>query len=122
MKIDCSTRWPEATPTLGVTAETYSKACVERWALSLCCTVTVTTERLTHFEEGCFLKTPRNFGCHCRCTSAHRPATNGVFEHFHWQLNAADSIRRKFFKCLRKPAEVCSASNHVQVRTGRFDA
>ncbi|CAH8622651.1 unnamed protein product [Dicrocoelium dendriticum] len=89
--IDRYTRWPEAVPIPDVSADTVTRAFVERWVASHGSLATVTTDRGPHFESSTFNDLLKVLGCQCIRTTAYHPQSNGMVERFHRQLKASFS-------------------------------
>ncbi|CAI2737819.1 unnamed protein product [Dicrocoelium dendriticum] len=87
--IDRYTRWPEAVPIPDVSADTVTRAFVERWVASHGCPATVTTDRGPQFESSTFNDLLKVLGCQRIRTTAYHPQSNGMVERFHRQLKAS---------------------------------
>ena len=93
------TRWPEAIPLRGISAETVARSFVTYWISTFGLPTTVTTDRGTQFRSVLFHSLTSLLGIKCIHTTAYYPCANGMVERFHRQLKscvkaAPDSTRR----------------------------
>jgi Integrase zinc binding domain/Integrase core domain/RNase H-like domain found in reverse transcriptase len=87
--IDRTSRWPEAVPLAGITAEKCVDAFVEQWVARYGVPRVVTTDRGTQFTSATWACLARTLGFQHFTTSAYHPQANGMVERFHRQLKAA---------------------------------
>ncbi|VDP52559.1 unnamed protein product [Schistosoma curassoni] len=81
--------WPEAVVIKDNTAETVTRAFIERWVASFGCPSTVTTDRGRQFECGLSRCLTTLLGITCFRTTAYHPQANGLVERSHGQLKAS---------------------------------
>ncbi|XP_066982799.1 uncharacterized protein [Macrobrachium rosenbergii] len=81
MVVDCSTRWPEATPMQEATASACAEALLSGWISRFCVPDHITTELGTALA--------RLLGTAHHTTTAYNPAANCLDERFHRSLKAS---------------------------------
>jgi transposase InsO family protein len=86
--IDCTSRWAEAVPLTGVTAEKCADAFVETWVAQYGVPRVVTTDRGSQFTSAAWACMAKAVGFQHVTTSAYHPQANGLVERFHRQLKA----------------------------------
>ncbi|KFM73226.1 Sorting nexin-29, partial [Stegodyphus mimosarum] len=80
------TRWPEVIPTSDMSAETTCKALISTWIARFGCPSTITTDQGRNFESHLFREFTNLLDNHRIRTTAYRPQSKGIIEHFHLQL------------------------------------
>ena len=86
---DRFTRWPEAIPIAGITAEAVAQAFVSGWIARFGVPSTVTTDRGRQFESALWTQLMRLIGSKRIRTTSYHPSANGFIERLHRQLKAA---------------------------------
>jgi Integrase core domain len=87
--IDRTSRWPEATPLTGISAEQCADAFVESWITRLGVPDIVTTDRGTQFSSSTWACLARTLGFKHQMTTAYHPQANGMVERLHRQIKEA---------------------------------
>ena len=87
--VDRFTRWPEAIPLTGITAETVAQAFLSGWISRFGVPSTIVMDRGRQFESQLWNTLMRLLGSKRARTTAYHPQTNGMVECFHRQLKAA---------------------------------
>jgi len=84
--IDRSTRWPEAVPLSGITAQEVADQFVSTWVSRFGVPETVTTDKGTQFSGSVWQCLCEKLGIRHIMTTAYHPQSNGIIERFHRQL------------------------------------
>jgi transposase InsO family protein len=84
--IDRTSRWPEAVPLTGITAEECADAFVAGWVARFGVPATVTTDRGTQFTSATWACLASKLGFQHVLTSAYHPQANGMVERLHRQM------------------------------------
>ncbi|XP_077504555.1 protein NYNRIN-like [Amblyomma americanum] len=87
--IDRYTRWPEAWPLEGITAEDVALAFFAGWIARCRPPHCVTTDQGRQFESHLFRLLGLTIGFERSRTTSYHPCANGMIEHFHRQFKAA---------------------------------
>lgn len=84
--IDRTSRWVEAVPLRGVTAESVARAFYGEWIARYGTPLRVTTDRGPQFRSDLFLELSKLLGAQHIQTTAYHPQGNGLVERFHRRL------------------------------------
>ncbi|XP_077553578.1 uncharacterized protein LOC144168479 [Haemaphysalis longicornis] len=87
--IDRYTRWPEAWPLEGITAEDVASAFFTGWIARFGAPRRVTTDQGRQFESHLFRLLGLTIGFERLRTTSYHPCANGMIERFHRQFKAA---------------------------------
>lgn len=87
--IDRFSRWPEAWPMVGITAEEVADHFLCGWIARFGVPITVTTDQGRQFESQLFNKLLELGASRRIRTTSYHPQSNGMIERFHRQLKAA---------------------------------
>ena len=91
--IDRTTRWPEAIPLKGTTAEEVADAFIQNWVARYGIPKHITTDRGVQFTSKLWKNLAEALGTQTHFTTAYHPAANGMVERFHRPLKAALKCR-----------------------------
>lgn len=84
--VDRFTRWPEAIPSSGITAEDVARAFVTIWISRFRIPSSITTDRGRQFESSLFRHLSQFLGVKQIHTTSYNPQANGIFERLHRKL------------------------------------
>ncbi len=87
--VDRFTRWPEALPISGITAEVVAQAFISGWIARFGVPSTIVTDRGRQFESNLWHALMTLLGTKRARTTSYHPQSNGMVERFHRQLKAA---------------------------------
>lgn len=87
--VDRFSRWPEAWPLEGITAEEVAHAFVTGWISRFGCPESITTDQGRQFEARLFAQLGKYSGFWRSRTTSYHPCSNGMVERFHRQLKAS---------------------------------
>ena len=87
--VDRFTRWPEAIPLTGITAEDVAKAFIQGWVSRFGTPSTIVTDRGRQFQSNLWTALTTLLGSKRARTTSYHPQANGLVERFHRQLKAA---------------------------------
>ena len=87
--VDRFTRWPEALPISGITAEEVAQTFISGWIARFGVPATIVTDRGRQFESNLWSALMTLLGSKRARTTAYHPQSNGMVERFHRQLKAA---------------------------------
>lgn len=87
--VDRYTRWMEAIPINGITADEVAMAFLETWISRFGVPAVVTTDQGRQFESSLFQELSRLMGFSHNHTTAYHPQSNGMVERFHRTLKAS---------------------------------
>lgn len=87
--IDRYTRWPEAYPMCGITAEEVAKTFVDGWIARFGTPSTITSDRGRQFTSSIWQKLLHLLGTRQITTTAYNPKSNGMIERFHRTLKSS---------------------------------
>lgn len=87
--IDRTTRWPEATPIVDITADTITTAFFSTWISRYGAPAIITTDRGAQFESAVFDSLVKLIGSRRIRTTAYHPQANGMVERWHRSLKSA---------------------------------
>ena len=91
--VDRFTRWPEAIPLTGITAEDVAKAFIQGWVSRFGTPSTIITDRGRQFQSNLWTALTTLLGSKRARTTSYHPQANGLVERFHRQLKAALKTR-----------------------------
>ena len=91
--IDRYTRWPEAIPMTGATAESCASALLSGWVSRFGVPTTITSDRGRQFESNLWNSLMNLLGSTRNRTTAYHPQANGMVERFHRHLKAGLKAR-----------------------------
>ena len=91
--IDRTTRWPEAIPLKGTTAEEVADAFISNWVARYGIPKHITTDRGVQFTSKLWKDLNAALGTQTHFTTAYHAAANGMIERFHRPLKAALKCR-----------------------------
>lgn len=91
--VDRVTRWPEAIPTVDITAATVAKSFYEHWIVRFGCPMKITTDQGRQFESQLFNALAKTLGAERLRTTPYHPQSNGLVERWHRSMKAALKAR-----------------------------
>lgn len=87
--VDRFTRWPEAIPLKGTSAEECARGLLHQWVSRFGVPATITSDRGRQFESEVFTELMNLLGIFRTRTTSYHPTSNGIVERFHRSLKAA---------------------------------
>lgn len=87
--VDRFTRWPEAWPMRGITAQETASVLINGWISRFGLPTHITTDQGRQFESDLFHRLMLQFGTKKLRTTSYHPCANGLVERFHRQLKAS---------------------------------
>jgi len=84
--IDRSTRWPEAVPLVGISAQEVADNSVSTWVARFGVPETIATDRGTQFSGSVWQCMCMKLGARHIMTTAYHPQSNGIIKRFHRQM------------------------------------
>jgi hypothetical protein len=94
--VDRFSRWPEAIPMAGATAEDCAKALLRGWIARFGVPSDLTSDRGPQFTSALWAHLNRLMGTAAGNTTAYHPQANGMVERLHWQLK--DTLETRMSK------------------------
>ena len=91
--VDRTTRGAEAIPLQSTTAQVVAESFVANWVARFGVQATITTDQGTQFTGAKWQCMCRALGVNHVQTTAYHPQSNGMVEHFHWQLKGGLQAR-----------------------------
>ena len=91
--VDRTTRWPEAIPLKGTTAEEVSEAFIHNWVARYGIPKHITTDRGVQFTSKLWKDLGMALGSQTHFTTSYHPAANGMVERFHRPLKTSLKCR-----------------------------
>ena len=87
--VDRYSRWPDAIPLKGITAEECAAAFISQWVARHGVPRDMTSDRGRQFISEIWRKMGESLGSHLHFTTAYHPQANGLVERFHRSMKAA---------------------------------
>ena len=87
--IDRHSRWPEAFPLRGITADECAHAFTQGWVARYGVPTDIITDRGRQFTSSIWHHMAASLGASCICTTAYHPQSNGMVERMHRSLKAS---------------------------------
>ena len=91
--VDRTTRWPEACPLKGTTAEEVLQAFISTWVARYGVPERITSDRGVQFTSSTWADWCQQHGVHHITTTAYHPQSNGMVERLHRQMKEALKAR-----------------------------